>query len=146
MLISSSANKMEGTMRLIRSIMFVAAVAAGAGLATVAPAQDSAARKELKRADVSGAPGMEIISSISELKPGDDFPRHLHHGVEAGYVVQGGMIQVPGQQPTMLATGSPIFNLRDVPHAGYKVIGPGNIILYTTHVVDKGKPLYDWVK
>ena len=133
-------------MRVVRSMMFVAAIAVGAGLATVAPAQDSAARKELKRADVSGAPGMEIISSITELKPGDDFPRHLHHGVEAGYVVQGGMIQMPGQQPTMLATGAPIFNLRDAVHAGYKVIGPGNIILYTTHVVDKGKPLYDWVK
>ena len=133
-------------MRVVRSVMFVAAIAVGAGLATVAPAQDSAARKELKRADVSGAPGMEIISSITELKPGDDFPRHLHHGVEAGYVVQGGMIQMPGQQPTMLATGAPIFNLRDAVHAGYKVIGPGNIILYTTHVVDKGKPLYDWVK
>lgn len=133
-------------MRGVRSVMFVAAVALGAGLASVAPAQDSAARKELKRADVSGAPGMEIISSITELKPGDEFPRHLHHGVEAGYVVQGGMIQVPGQQPTMLATGSPIFNLRDAPHAGYKVVGQGNIILYTTHVVDKGKPLYDWIK
>ena len=133
-------------MRVVRSVMFVAAIAVGAGLATVAPAQDSAARKELKRADVSGAPGMEIISSITELKPGDEFPRHLHHGVEAGYVVQGGMIQMPGQQPTMLATGAPIFNLRDAVHAGYKVIGPGNIILYTTHVVDKGKPLYDWVK
>ena len=133
-------------MKVVRSVMFVAAIAVGAGLATVAPAQDSAARKELKRADVSGAPGMEIISSITELKPGDDFPRHLHHGVEAGYVVQGGMIQMPGQQPTMLATGAPIFNLRDAVHAGYKVIGPGNIILYTTHVVDKGKPLYDWVK
>lgn len=133
-------------MRYARVGMFLAAVAAGASLATVAPAQDSAARKELKRADVSGAPGMEIISSITELKPGDDFPRHLHHGVEAGYVVQGGMIQMPGQQPTMLATGAPIFNLRDAVHAGYKVIGPGNIILYTTHVVDKGKPLYDWVK
>lgn len=133
-------------MRVVRSVMFVAAIAVGAGLATVAPAQDSAARKELKRADVSGAPGMEIISSITELKPGDDFARHLHHGVEAGYVVQGGMIQMPGQQPTMLATGAPIFNLRDAVHAGYKVIGPGNIILYTTHVVDKGKPLYDWVK
>jgi hypothetical protein len=117
--------------------MCVVAAAFAAGFASMAPAQDSAARKELKRADVSGAPGMEIISSISELKPGDEFARHLHHGVEAGYVVQGGMIQLPGQAPTMLATGSPIFNLRDVPHAGYKVIGPGNIILYTTHVVDK---------
>jgi quercetin dioxygenase-like cupin family protein len=134
-------------MRIVGLGLRVAAAAFAAALASAAPAStDSAARKELKRADLSGAPGMEVIASITELKPGDEFPRHLHHGVEAGYVVQGGMIQVPGQAPMMLATGSPIFNLRDAPHAGYKVIGPGNIILFTTHVVDKGKPLYDWQK
>jgi hypothetical protein len=133
-------------MRLAQWGVCVAAAAFAVAFASVAPAQDSAARKELKRADLSGAPGMEVISSITELKPGDEFPRHLHHGVEGGYVVQGSMIQMPGQAPTMLATGSPIFNLRDAAHAGYKVVGPGNLILYTTHVVDKGKPLYDWVK
>ena len=134
-------------MRFVRMGMFVTAVALGAGFAIAAPATtDSAARKELKRADLSGTPNMEVIASITELKPGDEFPRHLHHGVEAGYVVQGGMIQNPGQAPSMLATGAPIFNLRDAVHAGYKVVGPGNLILYTTHVVDKGKPLYDWVK
>jgi len=133
-------------MRLAHWGVCVAAAAFAVAFASVAPAQDSAARKELKRADLSGAMGMEVISSVTELKPGDDFPRHLHHGVEAGYVVQGSMIQMPGQAPTMLATGSPIFNLRDAVHAGYKVVGPGNLILYTTHVVDKGKPLYDWVK
>jgi hypothetical protein len=26
------------------------------------------------------------------------------------------------------------------------VVGPGNLILFTVHTVDKGKPLYDWVK
>lgn len=133
-------------MRWLHSGVVVATAAFAIAFASVAPAQDSAARKELKRADLSGSPGMEVISSITELKAGDEFPRHLHHGVEAGYVVQGGMIQMPGQAPTMLATGSPIFNLRDAVHAGYKVVGPGSLILYTTHVVDKGKPLYDWVK
>jgi len=133
-------------MRWFQTGVVVATAAFAVAFASVAPAQDSAARKELKRADLSGSPGMEVISSITELKAGDEFPRHLHHGVEAGYVVQGGMIQMPGQAPTMLATGSPIFNLRDAVHAGYKVVGPGSLILYTTHVVDKGKPLYDWVK
>jgi quercetin dioxygenase-like cupin family protein len=108
--------------------------------------QDSPQRKELKRVDLSGAPGMEVISSISEYKPGEVLARHIHHGVEAGYVVQGAMIQNPGQTPTMLPTGAPILNLRDVPHGGFKVIGPGNLILFTVHTVDKGKPLYDWVK
>jgi hypothetical protein len=46
----------------------------------------------------------------------------------------------------MLATGAPILNLRDVVHGGFKVVGPANLILFTVHTVDKGKPLYDWVK
>jgi quercetin dioxygenase-like cupin family protein len=134
-------------MRMVRSGMFVAAAAAiTVAMSAVALAQDSPQRKELKRVDLSGAAGMEVVSSISEFKPGDELPRHVHHGVEAGYVVQGTMVQLPGQVPTMMATGAPILNLRDVPHGGFKVVGPGNLILYTTHVVDKGKPLYDWIK
>jgi quercetin dioxygenase-like cupin family protein len=131
-------------MTLLRSGLFVAASLFA--MAFVAQAQDSPQRKELRRVDLSGATGMEVISSISEYKPGDELPRHLHHGVEAGYVVQGAMVQNPGQAPTMLATGAPILNLRDVVHGGFKVVGPGNLILFTVHTVDKGKPLYDWVK
>lgn len=115
-------------------------------LAHAAGAQDSPARKELKRADLSGAPGMEVINSISEYKPGDELARHLHHGVESGYVVQGAMVQAPGKEPMMLATGTPIMNLRDVPHGGFKVVGNTPLVLFTVHIVDKGKPLYDWVK
>lgn len=111
-----------------------------------ANAQDLPQRKELRRADLTGAPGMEVVSSITEFKPGDEFPPHLHHGVETGYVVQGAMVQLPGKEPTMMATGAPILNLRDVVHGGFKVVGPGNLILFTSHAVDKGKPLYDWKK
>jgi quercetin dioxygenase-like cupin family protein len=132
-------------MKLLQLGLFAAATALV--MATAAQAQDSPQRKELRRADLSGAPGMEVISSISEYKPGEELPRHLHHGVEAGYVVQGAMVQNPGQpQPVMLATGAPILNLRDVVHGGFKVVGPGNLILFTVHTVDKGKPLYDWAK
>jgi quercetin dioxygenase-like cupin family protein len=131
-------------MTFLRSTLFLAA--ATLLIAFVAEAQDSPQRKELRRVDLSGAAGMEVISSISEFKPGDELPRHLHHGVEAGYVVQGAMVQNPGQPPTMLATGAPILNLRDAVHGGFKVVGPGNLILFTVHTVDKGKLLYDWVK
>jgi quercetin dioxygenase-like cupin family protein len=131
-------------MILLRSRLFVAAIVFGVAL--VAHAQDSEQRKELRRVDLSGAAGMEVVSSISEFKPGDELPRHVHHGVEAGYVVQGAVVQNPGQPPTTLATGAPILNLRDVAHGGFKVVGPGNLILFTVHTVDKGKPLYDWVK
>ena len=131
-------------MKMLRSGIFVAVAAIV--MASAAQAQDSPQRKELRRVDLSGAAGMEVVSSVSEFKPGEQLPRHLHHGVEAGYVVQGTMVQLPGQQPAMMATGAPILNLRDVVHGGFTVLGPGNLILFTVHTVDKGKPLYDWVK
>src|SRR4051812_33678351 len=133
-------------MRSLRSGVLVAASALALVLSYSAQSQDSPQRKELRRVDLTGASGMEVVSSISEFKPGEELPRHLHHGVEAGYVVQGAMVQTPGQAPMMLATGAPILNLRDVPHGGFKVVGPGNLILFTVHTVDKGKPLYDWLK
>jgi quercetin dioxygenase-like cupin family protein len=133
-------------MTSVRSGFFIAASVFALVISGAVVAQDSPQRKELRRVDLSGATGMEVVSSVSEFKPGDELPLHVHHGVEAGYVVQGTMVQLPGKEPTMMQTGAPILNLRDVVHGGFKVVGPGNLILYTTHIVDKGKPLYDWVK
>ena len=133
-------------MKFARSGIFALASALAMVVPVAAQAQDLPQRKEVRRVDLSGAPGMEVVSSVSTFQPGDEFPRHLHHGVELGYVVQGTMVQFPGQAPTMMATGAPIMNLRDAIHGGFKVIGPGNLILFTVHSVDKGKPLYDWVK
>ncbi len=120
-----------------------------AGAALLAPLSQAYAvdlppgRVELKRADLSGAPGMEVISSITEFKPGETVATHLHHGIEAGYVVQGAEIQAPGQPPSRIETGTPVFNLRDAVHGGYKVIGDTSLKIFAVHVVDKDKPLYD---
>ncbi|SRR5712692_9301684 len=133
-------------MKSIRRAVLPALVFAFATAAFPAGAQDAPQRKELKRADLSGAPGMEVILSIAEYKPGEAVGLHFHHGVEAAYIVSGGMIQAPGKDPSELATGAPVMNLRDVPHAGWKVVGDKTIKILTVHVVDKGKPLYDWVK
>src|SRR5260370_9001984 len=64
-------------MTLLRSRMFVAAIAFV--MPVVAQAQDSPQRKELRRVDLSGAAGMEVLSSITESRPGDKLPRNLHH-------------------------------------------------------------------
>src|SRR5258708_32275394 len=101
---------------MLRSRLFVAATAFV--MAVVAHAQDSPQRKELRRVDLSGATGMEVISSISEFKPGDELPRHLHHGVEAGQFVQGAMGQNPGQTPRMLATRWPVPQRRGLGRGG----------------------------
>ncbi len=104
---------------------------------------DSPQRVEQKRTDLSGAPGMEVITSIAEYKPGESLDLHWHHGVEAAYVIQGSTVQVAGKAPMVLATGSSLLNLRDVKHGGFKVVGETSLKLFTVHVVDKGKPLYD---
>lgn len=121
----------------------------GLGLATGLTAQtltDAPQRVEKKRTDLSGAPDMEVIASVIELKTGESSDLHVHHGVEAFYVLQGAMVQSPGKDPAMLPTGLAAMNLRDVPHAGFKVVGDTPLKLFTVHIVDKGKPLYDYVK
>ena len=121
----------------------------GAGLATGLVAQttgDPPQRVELKRSDLSGAPGMEVIASVHEYKTGEAIELHLHHGIEAGYVLQGAMVQSPGKDPAPLPTGASLLNLRDVKHGGFKVVGDVPLKLFTVHIVDKGKPLYDYNK
>jgi quercetin dioxygenase-like cupin family protein len=107
---------------------------------------DLAQRQELKRADLTTSADMEVITSITEIRKGESIARHSHHGVEAVYVLQGSMIQLPGKEPTMMQTGASTMNLRDVVHGGFTVVGDQPLKLLTVHVVDKNKPLYEWAK
>ena len=100
--------------------------------------------KGVQRADLSGVPGMEVVTSFSEYKKGQFFRRHRHHGEDVVYVIQGTMIEVPGEAPVMIETGTPVINLRDVWHAGFKIVGDQPLKLFSVHIVDKGKPLYEW--
>ena len=51
-----------------------------------------------------------------------------------------------GEQPFALATGSTLLALRDIKHGDLKIVGDRSLKLYTVHIVDKGKPLYDYGK
>lgn len=130
----------------MRRLAFPAATLFALLAALPAMAQDGSTRTILNRADLAGAPGMEVISSILEVQPGATVPRHFHHGIETGRVLEGGLIQVPGKEPTMLPTGAPIWNLPNVFHGGFKVVSDKPLKLYTVHVVDKSKPLFDGVE
>ena len=133
-------------MKCLRSAAIVAAILSAAALGAAPGPADLPQRVETKRADLAGAPGMEVISSMSEFKTGEEIPRHFHHGIESAYVVQGTLVQFPGQAPVRLETGTTSLNLRDVPHAGFRVVGAEPLRLFTVHIVDKGKPLYEWAK
>jgi len=136
-------------MRATAALALSGATLFGLGLATGLTAQtstDSPNRKEQKRTDLTGTPNMEVIASIVEIKPGESSNLHTHHGVEAFHVLQGAMVQGPGQEPTQLPTGLTAMNLRDVKHGAFKVVGDTPLKLLTVHVVEKDKPLYDYVR
>ena len=132
----------------IKQALIIVLLGLGNALTAIAqtPPGDSPQRIEKQRADLSGAPNMEVITSISEYPPGESVRLHSHHGLEALYVIQGASIQKPGREPNMLPTGATGLNLRDAMHAGFTVVGDTPLKLFTVHIVDKGAPLYVYPK
>ena len=97
-------------------------------------------RTVLKRADLTGT-DKEIIISVLEVPPGTSIERHTHPGEEAVYVLDGATLQWPDGREVSRPSGEAGVNVRDVPHAGYKVVGDKPLRLLTVHIVDKGKPM-----
>jgi len=120
----------------------IAAVAFVGGLAVAQTDLNPKNRQELKRADMAGT-NMEVIMSVIEAQPGELLARHIHHGEEAFYVLQGATLETADGKQIKLAAGAADINHRDVPHAGLKVIGDTPLKYLAVHVVDKGAPLYD---
>jgi len=124
------------------STKWIAVAVSASALIYSAHAQDSTVRNELKRGDLTGT-NMEVVIGISETKPGDTLFRHFHHGEEALYILEGATAELPDGKQISLPTGVAAINVREVPHAGFKIVGDKILKLLTVHIVDKGKPLYD---
>jgi len=101
---------------------------------------DEPRRTVLKRADLTGT-NMEIIVAVLEVPPGNTIAKHTHPGEEAVYVLEGATLQFPDGREVTRPAGEAGVNVRDVPHAGYKVVGDKVLKLLTVHIVDKGKPM-----
>jgi len=127
---------------MVKTAKWIVAAVGAIAFVSLTYAQDSANRKEMKRSDLTGT-NMEVILSTAEYKPGETIARHIHHGEEAFYVLEGATVETPDGKQIQLATGSGSINRRDVPHAGFKVVGDKPLKLLTVHIVDKGAPLYD---
>ena len=111
--------------------------------ALLAPAFAQAAepnRVVLKTADLTGT-DKEIIIAVLEVPPGVAIARHTHPGEEAVYVLEGAKLQMPDGKEIDRPAGQAGVNVRDVPHAGYKVVGDKALKILTVHIVDKGKPM-----
>jgi quercetin dioxygenase-like cupin family protein len=118
------------------------AVVAFASLAIAQSDLNPKNRQVLKQEDMAGT-NMEVIISVVETQPGETISRHIHHGEEAFYVLQGATLETSEGKQIKLAAGTAAINHRDVPHGGLKVVGDTPFKYLAVHIVDKGAPLYD---
>lgn len=81
---------------------------------------------------------MEVIISVIENQPGETIARHIHHGEEAFYVLQGATLETADGKQITLPAGASAINPRDVAHAGLKVLGTTPFKYLAVHIVDKG--------
>src|SRR3974390_1775641 len=127
---------------MVTTRTWIAAIVAVVTFASLAVAQNDLNpknRQELKREDVPGT-NMEVVISVVETAPGEMISRHIHHGEEAFYVLQGATLETSDGKQIKL---SALINHRDVPHGGLKVVGDTSLKYLASHFVDKGAPLYD---
>ncbi|MGG7566113.1 cupin domain-containing protein [Rhodovulum sp. DZ06] len=120
----------------------IAAAALVLGLAAPAFAEDPAPlREELRRVDLAGVEGTEVRVARLTLKPGATVPRHTHHGDEFLYVETGGMLTAGNGKEIPFSDGMTAHFPRGLVHGGLTNNTGQVLVVITTHVVDKGKPL-----
>ena len=130
----------------IERAALVAALALGCGGAvqTAPPRPAGTVRVDLQRHDLS-IPGREVLQALVTLAPGATFPRHRHPGEEIIYVTQGTLeYEVAGKWVAVKA-GEVLF----VPYGGVHAArnrGTAPAAELATYVLDKGKPLTEFVE
>ena len=96
-------------------------------------------RTVLQKFDVPNA-NYETVIGIAEVSPNASIGRHMHNGVESGYVLEGEMVlMVQGQPDKTLKAGESYQMAPESIHDGKAGAQGAKVI--ATYVVEKGKPL-----
>ena len=110
-----------------------------------APAMTGITRTDLQQEPLSMA-GREAIQTRVDFAPGAQVPNHRHPGDELVYVLSGTLeYKVEGQPIQILRAGEVLFIPKDTVHSAINVGLQGASEL-ATYVVEKGKPLTEFVK
>ncbi len=115
-------------------------------IAASASAQEGIERTELRRTDLTGTDNTIVVVTEIVAQPGAFMPRHIHHGDEFLYILEGGSTQAPGEEPSTVPAGATIHFPRGMPHGGFIVVGDAPLKVLTVHVVDKDKPIAEPVE
>ena len=87
-----------------------------------------------------------VVEEIEKNERYSQRGKHIHPGEEVVYVLDGATLQLPDGSQRQFPTGAATINIRNVPHAGFKVAGDKALKMLTVHIVDKGKPVTEVAK
>jgi quercetin dioxygenase-like cupin family protein len=83
----------------------------------------------------------------AEIAPGAAAGRHIHHGEEFGYVLDGSAtLEVEGKAPQELKAGMAYHIDREKAHDAQVAASGGPAKVLAVYIVDKGKPLAEPAK
>jgi quercetin dioxygenase-like cupin family protein len=127
---------------MLKKLLLCAAIVAacvGGPSASYAQQPDPIKRTVVQRVDFPGDTMATLLVMI-EVVPNGVVARHTHPGAEIGYIIDGAMDLVIGNQPPKtLKQGDTYMIPVGIPHS--VIAGPGGAKLVATFVVDKEKPL-----
>ena len=125
----------------------VAGTVAGIGLDRSLLAQQTGiTRTVLQRVDDPASAKHEAVMAVAELQPGASAGRHVHHGVEIGYVLEGTVVFEHAGRPAVMKKAGEHFQ-NDVTAAhDAKNTGKTPARILAVYIVEKGKPLAEPAK
>jgi quercetin dioxygenase-like cupin family protein len=135
-------NRSSLTLFALASIALASGLALAAGNDAPASAAPQAKRTIIERHDQAGVAGKEIVLGTADFPKGSSIDWHTHDGDEAGYVVRGTMVlHTRGQPDRVLKAGDAFFNPRGAVHSLSVAPDADGGAVFSTWIVDKGKPL-----
>jgi quercetin dioxygenase-like cupin family protein len=108
--------------------------------------QSGITRTVLQRVDDPGAKTHEAVMASVEIAAGANAGRHMHHGVEIGYVLDGAIVvEQQGREPATKKAGE-FFQIDASAAHDARNTGKAPAKLLAIYLVEKGKPLAEPVK
>jgi len=103
-------------------------------------------RTVLQRVDAPSAKNYELVMATAVVAPGGSAGRHIHHGVEIGYVLEGSVVFDHQGRPAVTKKAGEYFENDVEAIHDAKNTGTTPAKLLAVYLVEKGKPLADPAK
>jgi quercetin dioxygenase-like cupin family protein len=122
---------------MFKKAMIIAMAAVSFGSVSAVAQQPSIKRTPVGSIDFP--PGFTTVTAIAEVPAGVCAGRHIHPGIESGYVLEGDVVlKIEGKPEQVFKAGQWFPNPANTPH---DVCSIGGFKTISTYVVKRGKPL-----